>query len=91
MEGRGQDAAADFPEYSMDHRMIYLRCGPADRSCVGSDNIDICDVEVESEWTQLRGALIEYYMHCYRLNKTEWKLQRIINYLLFHEFLDARG
>jgi hypothetical protein len=91
MEARGHDVAADFPEYSMDHRILDLRCGPADRSCVGSDNIHTCDVEVECEWTQLRGALIENYMHCYRLNKIEWQLQRIINYLPFHEFLDVRG
>ncbi len=93
MEGRGHYVAADyFPEYSMDHRIIGLRYGTADRSCqcVGSDNIDICDVEVECEWTQLRGALIENYMHCYRLNKIEWQLHRIINYLPFHEFLDER-
>ena len=63
MAGRGHDVAADFPEYIMDHRVIDLRCGPADRSCVGSDNIDTCDVEVECEWTQLRRALIENYMH----------------------------
>ncbi len=47
--GRGHDVAGDFPEYSMDHRIIYLRGGPADRSYVGSDNIDVCDVEVECE------------------------------------------
>ncbi len=71
MAGLGHDVAADFPEYNMDHRIIYLRCGPADRSCAGSDNIDICNVEVECERTQLQGALIENYMHCYRLNKIE--------------------
>ncbi len=73
MAGRGHDVAADFSEYSMDHRVIDLRCCPADRSCVGSDNINLCNVEVECEWTQLRGALIESYMHCYRLNKIEWQ------------------
>jgi hypothetical protein len=75
----------------MDQRIIDLWRGPADRSYVGSDNIDICDVEVVREWTQLRGALIENYMHCYRLIKIEWQLQRIINYLPFHVFLDVRG
>ena len=79
-----QDVAADFPGYSMDPRIIDLWRGPADRSYVGSDNIDICDVEVVREWTQLRGALIENYMHCYRLIKIEWQLQMIINYPPFH-------
>ncbi len=49
--------------HSMDQRTIGLRRGSADRSYVGSDNIDFCDVEVECEWTQLRRALIENYMH----------------------------
>jgi hypothetical protein len=62
-----QDVAADFPEYSMDQRIIYLWRCPADISYVGSGNIDDCDVEVECYWTQLRGALIENYMHCYRI------------------------
>ncbi len=54
----------------MDQRKIYLRRGPADISYVGSGNIDDCDVEVVRDWTQLREALIENYMHCYRSNKS---------------------
>jgi hypothetical protein len=71
-EDEDDDVAADFPEFSMDQRIIDLRRGPADRSYVRSGNIDDCDVQVECEWTLLRGALIENYMHCYRLNKIEW-------------------
>jgi hypothetical protein len=71
-EDEDDDVAADFPEYSMDKRIIYLRSGPADISYVGSGNIDDCDVEVVCEWTHLRGALIENYIHCYRFNQIEW-------------------
>jgi hypothetical protein len=71
-EDEDDDVEADFPEYSMYQRIIYLRRSPADIRYVGSGNIDDCAVEVVCEWTQLRGALIENYMHCYRLNKIEW-------------------
>ena len=53
-EDEDDDVEADFPEYSMDQRIIYLRRGPADISYVGSGNIDDCDVEVVREWTRLR-------------------------------------
>jgi hypothetical protein len=52
------DVAANFPEYSMDQRIIDLCRCPADSSHVGSSIFDNCDVEVECEWTQQRGALI---------------------------------
>jgi hypothetical protein len=71
-EDEDDDVAADFPEYSIDQRTIDLQCCPADRTCVGSWNIDDCDVEVECEWTRLQGALIEDGMHCYRLSQIEW-------------------
>jgi hypothetical protein len=71
-EDEDDDVEADFQEYSMDQRLIYLRRGPSDISYVGSGNIDDCDVEVVCEWTRLRGALIENYMHCYRFNQIEW-------------------
>ncbi len=64
-EDEDDDVAAAFPEYSVDQRIIYLRRSPADIRYVGSGNIDDCAVEVVCEWTQLRGALIESYMHCY--------------------------
>ncbi len=51
-EDEDDGVAADFPEYSMVQRTRDLRRGPADRSYVGGGNIDICDVEVEYEWTQ---------------------------------------
>ncbi len=66
------DVAANFPEFSMHKKIIDLRRGPADRSYVESGDIDDCDFEVECEWTQLRGVLIENYMFCYRLNKIKW-------------------
>jgi hypothetical protein len=53
-----EDVAAAFQEYSMDQTIVDLRRGPTDRSYVGSGNIDDCNVELECEWTQLRGALI---------------------------------
>ncbi len=53
-EDEDDDVAADFPEYSMDQRKLYLRRGPADISYVGSGNIDDCDVEHVCEWTQRR-------------------------------------
>ncbi len=71
-EEEDDDVEADFQEYSMDQRIMYLRRGPPDISYVGSGNIDDCDVEVVCELTRLRGALIENYMHCYRFTKIEW-------------------
>jgi hypothetical protein len=67
-EDEDDDVAADFPKYSIDQRIKVLQRGPADRSYVGGDNIDICDVEVECEWTVVRSTdrklhallLIEY-------------------------------
>ncbi len=47
-EDEDDDVAADFPELSMDQRIVNLRHCPADRSgYVGSGNINDCDVEVE--------------------------------------------
>jgi hypothetical protein len=56
----------------MDQQIIYLRGCPADIRYVGRGNIDDCDVEVECKWTQMLGALIENYMHCYQFNKIGW-------------------
>ncbi len=46
-EDEDDDVAANFPELRMDQRIIDLRRSPADRSYVGSGNIDDCDVQVE--------------------------------------------
>ena len=82
-EDEDDGVAADFPEYSMVQRIIDLQRGPADRSYVGSGNIDICDVGVEYEWTQSTDRKLHAF---YRLKKFEWQLQRMINYLPFYVF-----
>ncbi len=55
-EDEDDDVAPDFPEYSMDQRIIYLRRDPADVSYVGSGNIDDCDVEVVIDSIKTNGS-----------------------------------